>query len=151
MWEGLRNKYSKLSTMRMTRALIWKMRNQKIRNLLRKSHEAAANNAKQADGSLGLRLTLVLIGSLLLVLMQNGLLRLLIYHVLYGSLLVHRHRVVNKGSRFAAVRFVAVPAVRIHCTLCSCIHRALCLAFVSTVFAHSKLRMPTPFSAYLPH
>ena len=42
---------------------------------------------------------------------------------------------------FLAIRFVAVPAVRIHCTLCSRIHRALCLAFVAPVFGHSS-RIP---------
>ena len=35
-----------------------------------------------------------------------------IYHVLYGSLLVRCCRVVNKG----AVCFIAIPAVRTHCT-----------------------------------
>lgn len=61
----------------MTRALIWKMRNQKIRNLLKNSHEAAVKKAKQADGIKDLSLTLMPIGDLLLVLLQNGLLRLL--------------------------------------------------------------------------
>ena len=39
-----------------------------------------------------------------------------IYHALYGSLLVRCHHVVNKDCRFAAVRTVAVPVVRIHRT-----------------------------------
>ncbi len=71
----------------------------------------------------------------------------LIYHVLYGSLLVCFHHVVNKDCRLLPSAPVAVPVVRIHCTLlfafiASCcshslhpvarIHRALLFAFIAS-------------------
>jgi hypothetical protein len=42
-------------------------------------------------------------------------------------LLIARHRVVNKGPPFVAVRFIAVPAVLI---ICTCRSRALHLPFI---------------------
>ena len=59
-----------------------------------------------------------------------------IYNVPYGSLLVRCHRVVNKGCRFVAVRFVAVPVFTHESHPGLRLRRALCLAFVAPVFAH---------------
>ena len=72
-----------------------------------------------------------------------------IYHMLYGSMLVCCHHVANKDRRLLPSAPVAVPVVRIHCTLlfafiapcCSHslhpvarIHRALLFAFIAPTF-----------------
>src|SRR5258706_12740071 len=59
-----------------------------------------------------------------------------IYHILYGSLLVCCHHVVNKDRRLLPSAPAAVPVVRIHCTLL--------FAFIASCCSHSFTHSSRP-------